>query len=170
MTFDFKLSLSLSTAEIRPLMSNRAKEIAESVNQRQAQQHAAGDLQLHRHRIIQAKAPAFWDAFKKTAQEECSDYNNALQDDNYRIEDLDTHIPYTLGFHVKNGGSARIIVDPLAQAISISGKSPIKSRGLDAAAGLKVDEHDNVRMVNADDQYTSASDLVLQVLGYLAAA
>ena len=124
MAFAFKLSLSIFTSnfdrgERSDLMSDRAEELAEQVNERKAKESNKGDLQLLRHKILQAKGPAFWKRFKSVAHEEVDSFNKKLRDSEDRIT-LDDSGAYEMSFRGAQESIGRISCNLVGQMIGVS--------------------------------------------------
>lgn len=150
-------------------MSNRAKQLADQVNERQADQRLKDNLQLHKAGIFQAKGQSFWNNFAILFREEFTDFNKGLRDEEYRIESFDD----TREFHTvklqggRNGASASCHVDIDGQKITAQGKRPGSQRKLELTYTLVIDDRDNVRIKNGDEILTE-SDIALEVLKFFA--
>lgn len=88
MSFEFKLEISISSDGLGVShMSEKAKQLAERINQHEDDRRRKEALQLHKAKIFEAKAGDFWRKFINTLKEEYTDFSDTLrQDSDYRIE------------------------------------------------------------------------------------
>lgn len=174
MTLQFKVNFNVSIgrdrlaygeAEIQ--MSDKAKRLADEVNRRQSDQEIKSQLQLHKAEILRSKGHAFWNDFAIKFREEVSEFNNHLQNDEYRIDTFDdTSTAYTIKIKSgKSGRDATCIVSIPSQQISATTHRP--AEGSPIKYRLAVDHEDNIRILNnagGGGGVVSESDFIIAVL------
>lgn len=177
MTIAFKLNFNVSVGRGRSTskgvqVSDRAKQLAEEVNKRQADQQVKDRLQLHKAEILRAKGQDFWNNFAIIFRTEFIDFNNHLNVAEYRIETFDDRsTPRTIKLHGgKSGSHATCVVDVEAQTISATGVRPGAPNRFTLDYRLSVDDEDNVRIRNnaGGGGVVSESDVAIEVLKFFA--
>jgi hypothetical protein len=177
MSLGFNLSLSISigrnkAAQTAFVMSDKAKQLADEANKRDADQQIKSQLQLHKAGVLRSKGHAFWNNFAIVFREEYLDFNNLLTSDARRIESFDDRSEiYKVKLHAKSGAHAVCTVDIEGQQISASGEQPGSSARLKINYKLCVDDEDNIIIRNnagGGGGYVSESDFVIEVLRFFA--
>lgn len=177
MAFSFKLDLSVLVGrgtlanEKESIMSDGAKRLAEEVNKRQADKKVKAELQLHKAKVLSAKRYAFWNDFVILFRREFNDFNNSLDDSEFRIEEFDdTSVIYTITLRGgKDGTTARI--ECTEQLLSASGERPGKVKQLNEVIILVVDDEDNIHLKDGEGNrgWITQSEFALRVLRFFAA-
>jgi hypothetical protein len=150
-------------------MSDRARQLAERVNQHEDECRRKEALQLHKAKILQAKANDFWQKVISALKEEYTDFNDTLREGSaYRIE----HFKETRGqcsARLERGfgfALSKVSLDVDAQKITIVGELEAKGGGrktFDKTVQLNVDDSDNVRLRDGES-YLTESDVAIEAL------
>jgi len=151
-------------------MSEGARRLAEEVNKRQADKKVKAELQLHKAKVLSVKRYTFWNDFVILFRKEFNEFNNNLNDAEYRIDEFDdTSIIYKVALRGgKDGTTARIECDE--QLLSASGERPGKGKKLNEVVILVVDEEDNIHLKDGEGNkgWISQSEFALRVLRFFA--
>jgi hypothetical protein len=148
-------------------MSDRARELAKQVNQQEETQERTADLQIHRQKVLDAKANAYWQQCLREIEAELNDFNDTLrQESPNRIE-----VEQKRGNLIRlNRPSDRAWANASLglnnRIIELTGQSKQKRQDSDKlhkTIALNVDANDMIYLTDSSNPY-SENDLAIDLI------